>query len=144
MAGRLEAIWIKRAKLGPMDPAEAAELVVGRGLVGNANRGGRRQVTIVDIDAWKRATTELGVAVKPVARRGNLLIRGVELANSRGKVLRVGPCRLEIGGETRPCERMDEACAGLQAALDPEWRAGAFSIVVEGGVIRPGDGVGWE
>lgn len=144
MGGRLEAIWIKRAKLGPMDAADGAELVVGRGLAGNANQGGRRQVTIVDVEAWGRATAELGVAVEPVARRGNLLVSGIELARSRGKVLRIGGCRLEIGGETLPCERMDEASPGLQAALGPEWRAGAFAMVLEGGAIRVGDEVEWE
>ena len=35
--GELAAIWIKRMKRGPMDPAPAATLVSGRGLVGNAD-----------------------------------------------------------------------------------------------------------
>ncbi len=41
-AGTLEAIWLKRVRGGPMDPVASAELVAGRGLVGNANQGGRR------------------------------------------------------------------------------------------------------
>jgi hypothetical protein len=36
----LAAIWIKRAKRGPMDPHPSALLVGGRGLAGNANQGG--------------------------------------------------------------------------------------------------------
>ena len=47
MTGHLRAIWIKRMKRGPMDPRETATLVPGRGLVGNANQGGRRQVTLI-------------------------------------------------------------------------------------------------
>ena len=46
--GRLEAIWIKRAKRGVMDPVSRATLVADRGITGNANQGGRRQVTIIE------------------------------------------------------------------------------------------------
>lgn len=37
--GRLEKIWIKRAKRGPMDGKDRATLIEGRGLVGSANQG---------------------------------------------------------------------------------------------------------
>ena len=47
--GRLQGIWIKRVQRGPMDAAEAAELVAGRGLRGDATQGGRRQVTILSL-----------------------------------------------------------------------------------------------
>ena len=43
--GKLEAIWLKRMKLGPMDPHQNATLKAGSGLVDNANQGGKRQVT---------------------------------------------------------------------------------------------------
>ena len=39
--GTLERIWVKRAKRGPMDPAREVQLDA-RGIVGNANRGGKR------------------------------------------------------------------------------------------------------
>jgi hypothetical protein len=57
MDARLERIWIKRMKLGPMDPAERATLVAGRGIVGNANQGGKRQVTIVSRERCRRRST---------------------------------------------------------------------------------------
>src|SRR5919202_1521409 len=61
-AGTLEAIWIKRFRRGPMDPAPTARLVAGRGIVGNANQGGKRQVTIIAREAWEAVTRELGEA----------------------------------------------------------------------------------
>lgn len=140
----LTAIWLKRARGGPMDPQQQATAVPGRGLAGNANQGGHRQVTVIEAEAWARAEAELGATVDPATRRANLMVSGLELRESRGRVLRVGPCRILVRGETRPCRRMDEAFPGLQAALDPEWRAGLYGEVLTGGVVAPGDSVGWE
>lgn len=143
-AGRLEAIWIKRAHRGPMDRVESAELVAGRGLVGNADQGKRRQVTVIALDTWNRLMTELAAAADPSARRANLLVSGVNLIDSRGRVLSVGSCRLRIAGETRPCERMDEAVPGLRRAMDPAWGGGAFAEVLDDGAISVGDSVHFQ
>lgn len=143
-SGRLEAIWIKRARRGPMDPVESARLMAEEGIVGNANQGGRRQVTIIEREAWGRALEDLGEPVEPSARRANLLVSGVELRETRDRTLRVGACRIRIQGETRPCSRMDEAAPGLRTALEPEWRGGAHGVVLDDGEIRVGDRVSWE
>lgn len=58
--GKLEAIWIKRMKGGPMDRREKATLRAGRGLVDNANQGGRRQVVLMDTDRWARLEEQIG------------------------------------------------------------------------------------
>lgn len=142
--GQVEAIWLKPARRGPMEARREVTAVAGRGLQGNANQGGKRQVTLLDSAAWARAEADLGGAVDPAARRANLLVAGLELSGSRGRVLRVGGCRIAVRGETRPCGRMDLASAGLQAALDPEWRGGIFGEVLTGGRIALGDPVVWE
>lgn len=127
-----------------MDPRDAAILVAGRGLAGNANQGGRRQVVLLAEESWNAATAELGVDLDPSTRRANLLISGLDLEGTRGRVLRVGPARLRIWYECTPCDQMDQACPGLQEALRPHWRAGACAEVIEGGEIRLGDAVAWE
>jgi len=139
MTGEIVNIWIKRAHRGVMDSVESAEVIAGRGLVGNADQGRRRQITIIDEAAWREAAAETGRDVDPSKRRANVMLRGIPLANSRGKLLRLGSCLVRILGETRPCERMEEAQAGLRKALSPNWRAGVFAEIVEGGAIRVGD-----
>ena len=142
--GEVVKIWLKRFKGGPMDPVMFAEAVTGRGLAGNANQGGKRQVTLIDESRWKEACAELGVDVDPSARRANVMLRGIDLEGMRGRTLRIGQMRVRIYNETRPCEQMEDAEPGLRVALQPRWRAGAYGEVVEGGVITVGDVAEWE
>ena len=143
-AGRLEAIWIKRVRRGPMDSRDHAVAVAGQGLEGNANQKGKRQVTLIDAARWRDVEKELGQEVDPRTRRANLMISGVDLENSRGKILKIGSCRIALIGETRPCRLMDDMVPGLQKALDPHWRAGAYGQVLDDGEIHVGDSVRWE
>jgi MOSC domain-containing protein YiiM len=140
----VEQIFIKRMRRGPMDTALRATLVAGRGIAGNANQGGTRQVTLLSRERWTDLMTQVGAALEPRARRANLVLSGVDLENTRGRVLRIGTCRLRVRGETRPCEQMEEALTGLQAAMRAHWGGGAFAEVLDGGEIAVGDDVAWE
>lgn len=140
----LHQIWIKRVHRGPMDAAQRATLVAKRGIVGNADQGGRRQVTIIDLERWHELLERVGATLETSARRANLVIDSLDLFDARGKTLRVGPTRLHVLGETRPCERMEEAFPGLQAAMRERWGGGAFAEVIEGGDISVGDKAEWE
>lgn len=141
--GKLESIWLKRMKRGPMDPVLQAQLKANVGLVGNANQGGKRQVTLIEQEGWEYLMAVMGADLDPSARRANLLVSGIRLADSRHKTLGIGNCRIRIYGETKPCERMDEAWLGLQEAMRDNWAGGAFGEVLDDGQIAVGDRVEW-
>jgi MOSC domain-containing protein YiiM len=127
-----------------MDAAERALLIAGRGLAGNANQGGTRQVTLIDLERWRALMDAFGADLDTNARRANLVIEGLELFDSRGRTLRIGATRLLVHGETAPCERMDEALPGLQRAMREGWGGGVFAEVIDGGEISVGDDVTWD
>ena len=141
--GRVEAIWMKRAHRGPMDSVPEATLVADRGFADSVDRSRRRQVTLLSREAWEQCMTELGADADPSRRRANILVSGLELAKTRGRILTIGDARLAIGGELTPCERMDEVVDGLQEVMRPDWRGGVFAQVLAGGIIRVGDRISW-
>ena len=139
---RLEQIWIKRMHHGPMDPAHRASVVAGKGIVGNANQGGKRQVTIVSNKHWTEITAPLLLGTPdPRLRRANLLVSDIDFSDARGKILKIGNVRIRIYGETRPCEQMEAAVPGLKHAMSVPWGGGAFGEVLDDGEIAVGDAV---
>jgi MOSC domain-containing protein YiiM len=141
--GQLEAIWLKRMKGGPMDPVDQAMLKANQGLVGSANQSGKRQVTLLEQEVWQDVMEQLGGKLDPSTRRANLMLSGIRLANTRGRILQIGACRIRIYGETKPCEVMDKALPGLKDALGKDWGGGAFGQVLDNGEIAVGNDVKW-
>jgi MOSC domain-containing protein YiiM len=126
-----------------MDSAERAHVREGEGIVGNANQGGRRQVTVLSSERWEQVMESVEGEVPPSARRANLFVSGIDLEDTRGRTLHVGSCRIFIEGETKPCNLMEETLAGLRAALGPHWGGGAYGRVLDTCEIRVGDEVRW-
>ena len=141
--GKLEAIWVKRAKQGPMDAKDAVELIAEHGIKDNANVRGRRQVTIIEKEVWDSLMEKLDGDLPPWRRRANLMVSDFPLINSRGRTLKIGDCRILIKGETKPCNQMDEALQGLREAMFPDWQGGAFGQVLNDGEIKVGDEISW-
>ncbi|MGA1196472.1 MAG: MOSC domain-containing protein [Candidatus Latescibacterota bacterium] len=143
--GKVLQIAIREASRAPMQVLDVAEVTKDKGVVGDF-RGAvpKRQVTVVVREAWEAACRELGLDVDWTTRRANVLVEGLDLSETTGKQLHVGSVVLQITGETTPCPRMEEAQAGLQDALTPDWRAGVTCVVQTAGKIRVGDVVRLE
>jgi MOSC domain-containing protein YiiM len=143
--GRVEAIWLKRAHRGPMDTVPRAAVIEGQGLAGNVDRSRRRQIALIDASAWQAALDEIHGEADPSRRRANILLSGLDLEQSRNRILRLGDdVRIIVGGELTPCERMDEVLPGLRSAMRPHWRGGVFGQVLTGGQLCVGDAARWE
>jgi len=142
---RLARIWLKPVKGEPLQEVENASVRSDHGLVGNAERGGRRQVTVLSAEDWEAANAQAGSELDPSARRANILVTGLgNLVESTGQVLKVGGARIQVTGETRPCNLMDAAHQGLRAAMEVSWRGGVHGIVLNDADLAVGDEVSWE
>lgn len=145
MSGRVEALWLKPEEYGAMQPTDQLGVVERTGIEGNADWGGKRQITIIEKERWEAMMDALGGAdVDPSARRANVMVSGCDLRDSRHHILRLGQVRVEIRGETRPCERMDEAYLGLRRVMAEPWNGGVYGIILDDGAIRVGDPVDLE
>ena len=127
-----------------MDAVTEATAVAGQGLAGSVGSSSRRQVTIIERERWDAYQRALQLDIPASSRRANLMVSGVTLARTRGRILRVGGVRLAIGGETTPCERMDEVARGLRALMREGWGGGVFAKVLDDGIVTVGDTVCFE
>ena len=142
--GRLEAIWLKRSRGGPMDSVHEVVAVGGRGLKGGADFDQKRHVSLIEKEVFEGLEEELDAEVDPAKRRANFLVEGIQLRDTPGRTLIIGDLRIRIRGETKPCRIMDEAQEGLRTALESQWRGGVHGSVLNDAVVRIGDKVHWE
>ena len=130
-------------KKGPMVVFAAAKVTFEQG-VGDDYLGAlrnERQVSVMTLESWEAACTELNRRLHWSTRRANILIEGVDLENSKGMLLKIGNFFLEITGELKPGNRMDEQILGLKKALSPHWRGGVSCKVLSEGIVKEGDPV---
>lgn len=137
----LAAIAYRTKPKAPMCEIDSVEISCEQGVVPDTRgKPGRRQVTLLSVQSWQDACTELGSKLPWTYRRANLLIDGVRFSEADvGRILRIGEVELVVTLETDPCPRMDAQYPGLTAALTPHWRAGVCCRVRHGGTVRIGD-----
>ena len=137
--GTLLAIHLRPGARVPVVAVARATAIANQGLDGDHAAGGRRQVTLLAVEAWRAACAELGRELDPAVRRANLLVAGLDLRAAIGGAIALGDVVIDVLGETRPCELMDDGGRiGLMAALRPERRGGVFGRIRAGGELRVG------
>ncbi|MDG1475814.1 MAG: hypothetical protein P8Q14_01575 [Vicingaceae bacterium] len=139
--GKVLGIATRVKTKASMDVCNSAKVLFNTG-VGDDSRGlkkGNRQVTVLGLEGWERACSELNQTIPWTTRRANFLVSGIKFENTKGTLLKIGTCLLEITGELVPCNRMDEQTLGLTNVLVPNWRGGVTCKMVEEGVVSVGD-----
>jgi MOSC domain-containing protein YiiM len=130
-----------------MQPVEAAEAVVDRGLRGDrfferkVVERAPRQVTLIQHEHLAVVAALLDRdLLEPALLRRNVAIAGVNLAGLKGRPIHLGEVILEITGPCHPCSRMEEALGdgGYQAMRG---HGGWCAMVTGPGTLRVGDDV---
>ena len=165
MRARVEAVCTDDAHRFSKRPRERIRLIAGLGVEGDAHAGptvqhrsrssraatapNLRQVHLLHVELLEELTAA-GFTVGPGTVGENVLTRGVDLLGlSAAARLRLGPqAVVEVTGLRNPCRQLDAYERGLTAAVldrNDEGRLvrkiGVLAVVVEGGVVAPGDAV---
>lgn len=139
--GRIAAIAVRTEKLGPMREIQRANAALGGGIDGDIEVKPHRGVTLISREQWDETMRELGADLPWHTRRANVLVEGLTLSGLVGLTVRLGSVELHIHGETKPCGLMDALYDGLQAALEPDMRAGVHGQVIYAGSFAVGDSI---
>lgn len=136
-------IGLRPARREPVRAVAEAVAEAGRGLRWDryARTDGGRQVTLIAEESLRAIGSFLGgPSAAPERLRRNLVVRGINLLALKDRRFRVGDALFECSGECHPCSRMNEELGplGYNAVRG---HGGITARVLEGGVIRIGDGV---
>ena len=148
MGGRVEEIFVTGEGSSGMESVEEVETVEGRGIKGDrycegtgfwTQYGDVCQVTLIEGEHLDEIEAQ-GLAVRSGQHRRNIVTRGVDLLNLRGKRFKVGEVVLEYDRSRPPCKHVQDLSErGMTRALKN--RGGICARVVEAGRIRPGDAI---
>ncbi|MEM0963131.1 MAG: MOSC domain-containing protein [Bacteroidota bacterium] len=154
MTGRLVQIWTAASAGAEMRRQRVADVVAGRGIVGDRYANGvgsfsrwpqrGREVSLIAAEALAEAAAEFGVSVREGQHRRNLVVEGVPLADLRGVPFRIGDVVFEGVRLCAPCRYLVRV-TGQEEIFDALVRRGGLrATVVSAGVLRVGDAVTWN
>ncbi len=139
MQGTVLALAQRPLKGAEMLTVDHLNMSREEGVIGDHGSSKRRQVSILDVQAWNAACAAVGQDLPWTVRRANILIEDVDLPGLVGQIVRIGTAEIEILGEVTPCHLMDSVKLGLKDALMPEWRGGVYGRITQPGTVRIDD-----
>jgi MOSC domain-containing protein YiiM len=152
LPGRVASLHLHSAEPGaPLQPIEAVEVVVGRGIQGDSRYFGRlsrdtgepsrRQVTLIEREQISEHAVALGLlSIAAGAVRSNIETIGINLISLLNREVEIGGTVLRLYAPRDPCAKMDAICQGLRALMMNS-RQGVLAEVLRSGTIRVGDAI---
>jgi MOSC domain-containing protein YiiM len=99
-----------------------------------------RQVTLIAQEVLDTIARDTGIVLRPEETRRNIVVRGVPLNELVGVTFRVGDVLLVGGRLNVPCRYLERLID--KPVFDPlTGRSGLNCRIVEGGIVRRGEGV---
>ena len=152
MKGVVEEIYVTGQGSGQMEKVEDVRTIKGCGIEGDrycegtgywTEYGDVCEVTLISSSDLDDIERELGIGVKNGEHRRNIVVRGIDLDDLRGRRFRVGETLLEYDRPRPPCRHVQDLTEpGMTRAL--KRRGGICARVVEAGVIRTRDEIDVE
>lgn len=149
MTGQVRAIHLAAVEGAPMQVQERAELVAGKGIVGDRNfceQGTEpaEQVTLVEEEQVEYFNRRCGRSIETADTRRNVATRGIDLNALVGRDFMVGSARLRGVELCEPCATIGgllqtKSQSAAEVVRTLRGRAGLRASIVEGGVVALGD-----
>ena len=144
--GTVHEIYVATQGSAHMQKVDEAEAVTSRGLKGDRycestgyySGWDECQVTLIEAEELEAIAAGSGLQVLNGQHRRNIVTRGVRLDDLVGHAFRAGEAVLAFDRPRPPCAYIQSITEpGMTRAL--AGKSGICALVVQGGVIRPGD-----
>jgi hypothetical protein len=145
---KISSIWIATAAGAELHPLDTAEIVAGRGIIGDRYHIGKgsfsrwqdpwRAITFIEQEAIETAQSEHGIIFSKGRARRNVVTIGIPLEDLIGRHFRIGSAEFKGSRICHPCRYLDRVVeAGSYQAL--KHRGGIRAEIVKSGSITIGD-----
>lgn len=149
MKGMVEEIYVASEGSAAMERVDEVQTIEGCGIDGDRYCEGNGywtgldyvcEITLISTEDLDYIEKELGIRVRNGEHRRNIVTRGINLDDLRGKRFRIGEAVLEYDRPRPPCRHIQDLTEpGMTRAL--KGRGGICARVVKAGRIQTTDAI---